>query len=40
MNILNTNTRYLHPNLVKYAQKLCSTLPEQLNVCFFVCSGY
>lgn len=36
---LNTNTRYLHNNLVEYAQKLTATLPEPLNVCFFVNSG-
>jgi 4-aminobutyrate aminotransferase-like enzyme len=23
MNVLNTNTRYLHPNLVKYAKVFC-----------------
>jgi 4-aminobutyrate aminotransferase-like enzyme len=37
--ILNTNTRYLHANLVRYAEKLCATLPEPLRVCYFVCSG-
>lgn len=37
--ILNTNTRYLHENLIKYAQQLCATLPEPLHVCFFVNSG-
>ncbi|MFX1520158.1 MAG: aminotransferase class III-fold pyridoxal phosphate-dependent enzyme [Promethearchaeota archaeon] len=37
--VLNTNTRYLHDNLVKYAQSLCATLPEPLTVCFFVNSG-
>lgn len=39
MAVLNTNTRYLHDNLVHYAQRLCSLLPEPLRVCFFVCSG-
>jgi 4-aminobutyrate aminotransferase-like enzyme/Ser/Thr protein kinase RdoA (MazF antagonist) len=38
-SVLNTNTRYLHEALVKYAVRLCSTLPEPLNVCFFVNSG-
>jgi 4-aminobutyrate aminotransferase-like enzyme len=38
-SVLNTNTRYLHRNLVKYAERLCSTLPEPLSVCFFVNSG-
>ncbi|MEM7532161.1 MAG: aminotransferase class III-fold pyridoxal phosphate-dependent enzyme [Chloroflexota bacterium] len=39
MTVLNTNTRYLHPNLVAYAQRLCAMLPDPLNVCFFVCTG-
>ncbi len=39
MKELNTNTRYLHPNLVEYAARLCATLPDPLSVCFFVCSG-
>ncbi|MFW9954457.1 MAG: aminotransferase class III-fold pyridoxal phosphate-dependent enzyme [Candidatus Thorarchaeota archaeon] len=37
--VLNTNTRYLHENLVRYAEALCSTLPDSLSVCFFVNSG-
>lgn len=36
---LNTNTRYLHENIVEYARRLCGTLPDPLEVCFFVCSG-
>lgn len=39
MAVLNTNTRYLHENLVRYAERLCATLPAQLSVCYFVCSG-
>jgi 4-aminobutyrate aminotransferase-like enzyme/Ser/Thr protein kinase RdoA (MazF antagonist) len=39
MAVLNTNTRYLHDNLVRYARRLCATLPEPLSVCFFVCTG-
>ncbi len=39
MSILNTNTRYLHPAIVRYAERLAETLPEPLSVCFFVCSG-
>lgn len=39
MAVLNTNTRYLHDNLVRYAERLCATLPAPLSVCFFVCSG-
>lgn len=37
--ILNTNTRFLHDNIVLCAQKICSLLPEPLTVCFFVNSG-
>ncbi len=36
---LNTNTRYLHDNLVLYAQRLIEKLPDPLNVCFFTNSG-
>ncbi len=39
MAVLNTNTRYLHENIVRYAERLCATLPEPLRVCFFVNSG-
>ncbi|MCJ7817610.1 MAG: aminotransferase class III-fold pyridoxal phosphate-dependent enzyme, partial [Candidatus Thorarchaeota archaeon] len=37
--VLNTNTRYLHENLVKYAQRLSAKMPGDLKVCFFVNSG-
>lgn len=36
---LNTNTRYLYDGLAEYAQRLCDTLPEELDTCFFVNSG-
>ncbi|WOH39274.1 aminotransferase class III-fold pyridoxal phosphate-dependent enzyme [Thalassotalea fonticola] len=36
---LNTNTRYLHDNLVNYADKLLATMPDELSVCMFVNSG-
>ncbi|XP_064599856.1 5-phosphohydroxy-L-lysine phospho-lyase-like [Liolophura sinensis] len=39
MKVLNTNSRYLHDNIVLLAQKLTSTLPEQLSVVYFVNSG-
>ena len=39
MEKLNTNTRYLYDGLTDYAQKLCSTLPRELDTCFFVNSG-
>jgi len=37
--LLNTNTRYLHDNVVSYAQRLTSTLPDELDTCFFVNSA-
>jgi 4-aminobutyrate aminotransferase-like enzyme/Ser/Thr protein kinase RdoA (MazF antagonist) len=39
MGVLNTNTRYLHDNILRYAEKLTSLLPEPLSVCHFVNSG-
>jgi 4-aminobutyrate aminotransferase-like enzyme len=38
-SVLNTNTRYLHSNLVQYAERLSSMLPDPLEVCFFTNSG-
>jgi 4-aminobutyrate aminotransferase-like enzyme/Ser/Thr protein kinase RdoA (MazF antagonist) len=37
--ILNTNTRYLHDNIIAYAAALTATLPKPLTVAGFVCSG-
>jgi len=37
--LLNTNTRYLHDNVNRYAERLTQKLPEPLRVCFFVNSG-
>jgi 4-aminobutyrate aminotransferase-like enzyme/Ser/Thr protein kinase RdoA (MazF antagonist) len=39
MAVLNTNTRYLHENMVMFVEELLSTLPPQLNVAFLVNSG-
>ena len=36
---LNTHTRYLHENVVAYAERLGATLPGELSVCMFVCTG-
>lgn len=36
---LNTNTRFLNDNIVLCAQKICSLMPDPLDVCFFVNSG-
>jgi 4-aminobutyrate aminotransferase-like enzyme len=37
--VLNTNTRYLHRNIVELAERLTSLLPAPLEVAFFVNSG-
>ena len=39
MAVLNTNTRYLSDLINEYASVLTSTLPDPLEVCFFVNSG-
>ena len=36
---LNTNTRYLHENMVQFAEALIARLPSSLDTCFFVNSG-
>ena len=36
---LNTNTRYLHENVVRYAERLSATLPPGLDCLFFCNSG-
>jgi 4-aminobutyrate aminotransferase-like enzyme/Ser/Thr protein kinase RdoA (MazF antagonist) len=37
--LLNTNTRYLHDLVVRYARRLTRLLPDPLRVCYFVSSG-
>ncbi len=37
--LLNTNTRYLHDNITRYAERLCDYLPQPLEVCYFVNSA-
>jgi 4-aminobutyrate aminotransferase-like enzyme/Ser/Thr protein kinase RdoA (MazF antagonist) len=39
LSVLNTNTRYLHDNAIRYAERLTETLPAPLKVCYFVNSG-
>lgn len=39
MAVLNTNTRYLHENIVKFSEELLATFPPELDVAFFVNSG-
>ena len=36
---LNTNTRYLHPNIVEYAERMRALFPDPLSVMFFTNSG-
>lgn len=36
---MNSNTRYLHPAQVTFAEKILSKLPDPFEVCFFVNSG-
>ena len=38
--LVNTNSRFLHDNLVQYAEKLTKTLPDKLSHIFIVNSGY
>ena len=37
--ILATHTRYLHGNILEYAERLTARLPSHLNACIFVNSG-
>jgi 4-aminobutyrate aminotransferase-like enzyme/Ser/Thr protein kinase RdoA (MazF antagonist) len=39
MAVLNTNTRYLHENILDFAKELCATLPKELSVIHLVNSG-
>ncbi len=39
LSLLNTNTRYLHNNILRYAERLTALMPKPLQVCFFVNSG-
>lgn len=37
--LINTHTRYLHPTVVDLAERLGTSLPGDLSVCYFVCTG-
>ncbi len=39
MSVLNTNTRYLHKEIVQFSKALLETLPEEISVLHFVNSG-
>jgi 4-aminobutyrate aminotransferase-like enzyme/Ser/Thr protein kinase RdoA (MazF antagonist) len=39
MALLNTNTRYLHDNVVRYAERLTALMPAPLRVCYVLNSA-
>lgn len=39
MQLLYTNNRFLHDNIVTCAKRLVETMPKKLNTCYFVNSG-
>ena len=39
VGILNTHTRYLHENVLNYADRLLGLLPDELNTAMFSCTG-
>ncbi len=39
MAVLNTNTRYLHKNIIQFAEAIIETMPAELNVVYVVNSG-
>lgn len=38
-SLINTHSRYLHENVVAYAERLTATLPPELDMCVFACTG-
>jgi 4-aminobutyrate aminotransferase-like enzyme len=36
---LNTHTRYLHAEIVRYAERVVAMFPDGLDVCYFTCTG-
>lgn len=39
LGLINTHTRYLHENILNYAEDLLSTMPDELNRVMFLLSG-
>ncbi len=39
LGLLNTNTRYLHPRIIEYAERLTAKMPSPLRVCFVLNSA-
>ena len=36
---LNTNTRYIHENIIDLAEEITATFNNELEICYFCCSG-
>ena len=39
VRLVNTNTRYLHDNILRFAETLTATMPDPLSVCYFLNSA-
>ncbi|MEY8829592.1 aspartate aminotransferase family protein [Sedimentitalea sp. XS_ASV28] len=39
LGVLNTHTRYLHEDIIAYAERLLATMPDQLEHVMFTCTG-
>lgn len=39
LQLLNAHTRYVHENILDYAEDLLSTMPDQIDRIMFMCSG-
>lgn len=39
MQLLNTHTRYVHENILDYAEDLLSTMPDEIDRIMFMCSA-
>ncbi len=39
LGLLNTHTRYLHENVLTFAERLTATLPDELAIAMFSCTG-
>lgn len=39
LQLINTHTRYVHENILDYAEELLATMPDELENIMFMCSG-
>lgn len=39
LQLINTHTRYVHENILDYAEELLATMPDELQNIMFMCSG-